>query len=130
MHLPPLLTGFGFVCLLTVAPQASLATTASDLLLQCQQDSVAETNYCAGYIAGAIDGGSTAGQAACIPDDISSGTLAELAVNALRNSAATATDNASSLINARLAQVFPCNGDAEISQPPKQNWSNKERLGK
>lgn len=131
MRLSPLVAGAGVVCLLSAATPMAVAITPSELLQQCQQESLAGDTFCEGYIAGAIDSGLEAGQAACIPDDISGSTLTDLAVNALGNPAG-ANANASVLINTRLAQVFPCKRDPEPEPElaPKKNWSNKERLGK
>ncbi len=134
MRLSPLVAGTGIVCLLATATPLAIALTPSQLLQQCQLESLAGENFCEGYIAGAIDSGLEAGRAACIPDDISASTLTELAVNALGNPAGAKNANASVLINTRLAQVFPCEREPEPEPEPepapKKNWSNKERLGK
>ena len=136
MRLSPLVAGAGIVCLLSAAAPMAVAITPSELLQQCQQESLAGDEFCEGYIAGAVDSGLEAGQAACIPDDISDSTLTDLALNALRNPTGTANANASLLINTRLAQVFPCERQSEPEPEPepelapKKNWSNKERLGK
>ncbi len=122
----------GIMLSISAASQAATAMTPSQLLQRCQQDSLAEKNFCDGYVAGAIDAGRASGQVACIPDDISTSTLAELAMNSLRGSDDSAS-NASASINTRLAAVFPCsaeNAAPEAKQPVKENWSNKDRLGK
>jgi hypothetical protein len=127
-----MVAGTGIVCLLSAATPMAIALTPSQLLQQCQLESLAGENFCEGYIAGAIDSGSAAGQTACIPDDISASTLTDLAVNALGKPAEAKNANASVLINTRLAQVFPCEREPEPEPElaPKKNWSNKERLGK
>ena len=117
-------------------PLAGAAMTPSQLLQECQPDSPAASRFCDGYITGAVDAGRATGRLACLPDDISNSTLTELAMSTLRDASASASD-ASSLINDRLATIFPCSGEGEAEnntgeagQPVKKNWSNKERLAK
>ncbi len=125
------------LCILSMTatlPLAAAAMTPVQLLQECQQESPSASRYCDGYISGAVDAGRATGQLACLPDDISSSTLQELAMNTLRSANAGAS-HASALINDRLADVFPCPGveqadNDEPDQPVKKNWSNKERLAK
>jgi hypothetical protein len=108
------------------------AMTPGQLMHECQQQSPAASHFCDGYIAGAVDAGRSSGQLACVPDDISSATLSELAMNTLRENT-DSTGDASSLISERLADIFPCSDQKETDSNPaeqtdKKNWSNKERL--
>jgi hypothetical protein len=113
-----------FALLITpcIASAAAAVQSPAQLLQQCQQEDAA---YCAGYIAGVADANT-----ACIPDDISAGTLVDLVSNALNSSTAGQYSSAAELVNQRLGEVFPCKNTDAGTSPAKKNWSNKERLGK
>ena len=112
------------LALLSAPTIAGQLVTADKLLQLCQQDD--KTEFCHGYIVGAADADNI-----CIPTDVAFSTLADLAVNSLKKADAPADTPAAQLVNARLAEVFPCDGDTEKkSSAHGRNWSNKERMGK
>jgi hypothetical protein len=120
------LTTIAFALLLAPCiAKAAAVQSPAQLLQQCQQEDLGAKSYCAGYITGVADANS-----ACIPDDISADTLANLITNALSSSTANQNTSAAELVNQRLGEVFPCKKSDAGSNPAKKNWSNKERLGK
>jgi hypothetical protein len=134
MQLNRLTANLSILYLAVAFPLAATAMTPGQLLQECAREAPSASRFCDGYIAAAVDAGRATGQLACLPADISHSTLKELAMNTLRNASASAS-HASSLINDRLANVFPCPGDQEADndesdKPLKKNWSNKERLAK
>lgn len=112
------------LALLSAPTIAGQLVTADKFLQLCRQDDKAD--FCQGYIAGAADAGKL-----CVPADVALSTLADLAVNSLKKADAPADTSAAHLVNARLAEVFPCDDDTEKkSSAHGRNWSNKERMGK
>ena len=114
--------------LLSSAAFAGHTLSAEALLDLCQQET--KTDFCQGYIAGVADSANL-----CVPEDIQISTLADLAISSLKAASTPADVPATSVISARLLQVFPCDNGSdedstESSSSKKKNWSNKERLGK
>jgi hypothetical protein len=112
------------LALLSTPTIAGQLINAEKLLQLCQQDT--QAGFCQGYIAGAADADNI-----CVPADVALSTLTDLAVSSIKKADTPADTSAAKLVNARLAEVFPCDDDTE-KQPSShgRNWSNKERIGK
>jgi len=113
--------------LMSIAAFAGQSLSADDLLDRCQQDTA---EFCQGYIAGVADSAQV-----CVPEDIQTSTLVDLAISSLKTAATPAEVPATDVISARLLEVFPCDSDnkedsTKSTSSKSKNWSNKERIGK
>ena len=125
-----IVTGLALTLLASQTSAGSLhPLNGKELLKLCQDNELTTKSLCQGYILGASDAGD-----ACIPPEIRTETLTNLVVSSLNTSigdnAAMANSNAAMLVQQRIGTVFPCT-NAQADEPdPKQNWSNKKRIGK
>ena len=84
----------------------------NDILILCTAPQA--TKGCVAYLAGVVNsmagGNSVGGHRACIPKEVVTGQIVDIAVNYLRSHANERHTMAAHLIAAAMAEAFPCSG--------------------